>query len=164
MIKLRINSSELIGKLKERIGKLEEVKPQLLADIGDLMVAASGECFEQERGPDGEKWAERAPSTMELYKKMSTSGKNYAGNKILQFDGQLKQRVGTYTKDDKSVAITSRLPYSRVHQFGFRYSNINTRRTVTVPARPYMGFSKKLKNSIRRAAIYHLQKTITGGK
>lgn len=163
MIKITVNSSELIGKLKEKTEKINEKKSQLLADIGDLMVAASGENFEQERGPDGKKWDDRAPSTMELYRKMSSRNKDYTGNKVLQFDGDLKKGVGTYEKNDKSVAITSRVAYARVHQFGFRYSNINTRKTVTIPARPYMGFSKKLKNNIRRAAVYHLQQII-GGK
>lgn len=156
MIRLQMNSSAFQAALQAKMQKLETTtKEQILRDVGDLMVRATGENFENEQGPDGRKWIPRSIETVDVYER---AGK--AGNKLLHDNGDLRNSVGTYEVSANSVRITARTRYARIHQNGQYRAGIRSpvMGRLGIPARPYMGFSAGLRRDIKKVVIYHLNR------
>lgn len=96
--------------------------------------------------PKGVKWSDYAPLNP-LY------AQSKKGPGILKETGEL-QRTITSSVSGRTIIIGSPLPYSTIHQFGgvIRAKNAPSlffvmgghgfrRKSVTIPARPYLGFS-----------------------
>lgn len=104
---------------KWHLKKLQDLsntkKSKLLSDIGMLIVSDVASNFENQRDPDGVKWDELKQKTIDGRPK---GKKIQYDHKILQKSGKLMQSVGTYKKGDNYVVVGSKLPYSRIHQWG----------------------------------------------
>lgn len=68
--------------------------------------------------------------------------------KILTGDSSDLRESITYHTTDKGAKVTSDKSYSAVHQFGLK-AKVYGRHEFTMPARPFMGKSKKLKGNIK---------------
>lgn len=60
---------------------------------------------------------------------------------------ELRESIG-YDKTENGVKITNATPYARVHQFGLP-AKIYGKKAFVMPARPFMGDSKVLKQKIK---------------
>lgn len=108
--------------------------------------------------PDGSPWPELHPLTLALKK----------GPGKLRERGDLHDSIAWQEEGDGAVAIGSRMIYARIHQLGGTIrpkgerkalqTPSGPRKSVRIPARPYLGFSEKGKDRVLRKAALWLQK------
>lgn len=113
------------------------------------------ECFDKEQAPDGTKW-QRLSDWRILERAKRHKSVNF---KILQDTGELRRSI-QFRAFPNYVIIGSNLKYARIHQFGgtikskqFRTSKKTgshyvVSRSVTIPARPYLGLTEQDKQYI----------------
>lgn len=136
-IEIRIDTREL-SVVADRLNELGELdKRELLDGLGALGVSQTQERIAREkRSPDGEPWKP-----------------NRAGTSILLQQGHLLGSIAHKVSGDQ-VSWGSNLVYAAIHQLGgtirpksakrlvFRIGNQTIfAKEVTIPARPYLGFS-----------------------
>jgi phage virion morphogenesis protein len=103
--------------------------------------------------PDGTPWKPLQPLTLEL-KKNKDHG-------ILWDSGMLKDTLAFELEGEDAVAIGSMMVYARIHQLGgtikpkegkkaLRVPKVGFRRSVNIPARPYLGVSVEDKAILER--------------
>jgi len=104
----------------ERAGDFDAV----LDEIGGAMVQSVQERFESGTGPDGDRWK---PSIRALAE----------GGQTLVDSGRLRDSI-THAVEPGRAVIGSNLVYAAIHQLG---GEAGRNRSVTLPARPYLGIS-----------------------
>lgn len=116
----------------------------LMVEIGSALEDSTRKRFRSERSPDNIPWA---PISAEWRKAKQERG--FAAG-ILKMRGDLLNSV-RFEADESSATVIASQPYAAIHQFG---GTIRPRRakalkvggrlrkSVTIPARPYMGLSK----------------------
>ena len=127
-----------------------------LTNVGEILVASTKERFRTEKDPEGQPWAPLNP----LY----AAGKP-AGKKILEASGQLSHESIVYQIADTQLEVGTNRPHARVHQFGaiivpksaaalvFEMGGETFRvKSVTVPARRFLGISAEDRERIVEAA------------
>lgn len=122
----------------------------LMQDIGEFLTETSKQRFQTSTAPDGTRWAPNAPATYLAYLnafkgsfgkdgRITKRGTARAGGKkpLIGETGRLGNEIA-YAATADHVDITSGLAYSAIHQFG---GQAGRGRSVTIPARPYLGIS-----------------------
>jgi phage virion morphogenesis protein len=145
-IKVTVRDAEVkaaLGRLAAADGKLI---PMALKNIGELLIKSTRERFDQERAPDGKRWAPLDPEY----------AKGKRSKKILQESGMQGGLLGTivYRVMGRLLEIGTNKVYGAIHQFGgvivprsadrlvFRIGGrLVFARKVTIPARPFLGIS-----------------------
>jgi len=98
--------------------------------IGEYMVAQTEERFTEEQGPDGKKWkpSRRAEQT---------------GGQTLTDTTRMRRSID-YAVDERALVVETgtNVKYAPSHQFGMSGKK-------TLPARPFLGFSKKNEEKIQ---------------
>jgi phage virion morphogenesis protein len=126
--------------------------------IADFMRSQAVLNFENETGPDGRKWQ---PSQRAIAD----------GGLTLTDRGHLRQSI-TAASDATSAIAGTNLIYARIHQFGGRIQAkpgkaLNTpfgpRGAVTMPARPFLGFSAGDVIAIENILGDHITRAFEGG-
>ena len=138
--------------------------------VGNYMKRRTiNECFNKEQAPDGTPWQPLSQWRSKERLKRHKSG-NY---KILQDTGELRRSI-RFKAFPKYLIIGSNLKYSRIHQFGgtinskqFRtskktYSHYIIKRSVTIPARPYLGITEQDKQYILRTFEAFINRHVLG--
>lgn len=140
---------------------------ELLEQIGAGLARNTQERFDDARDPRGEPWKPLS----ELYAPIKK------GNGILRVSGMSGGLQGmiTYEATTDEVAVGSKKPYAAIHQFGgtirpkngphliFRtVHGLAFAKSVTIPARPYLGISAQDEDTILDAAETMWQRA-TGG-
>ena len=133
------------GQVMAAIERLTAVRFSVLRPIGLALVQVTQERFRDERDPFGQPWAPLNPAYAEIKR----------GPGILRASGLLMRSI-TYRAAAAEVAVGSNRIYAAVHQFGatirpvrakalvFRLgSRVVRAGSVTIPARPYLGFGPK---------------------
>ena len=146
-----------VGRALRGIAAIGRSPAQLLGAISVGLVRNTQDRFDDETAPDGSAWAPLNP----LY----ASGKRRPG--ILRESGMSGGLQGSITGEVQghSVVVGSNKIYAAVHQFG---ATITPRagkalhfmmggqkivaRSVTIPARPYLGLSTRDEETIQEAA------------
>lgn len=101
--------------------------------IGAYLVSATLERFDAETGPDGKPWLASARALAD-------------GGLTLTDTGGLRDSLThTVAGDGRSVDVGSNLVYAAIHQFG---GKAGRGRSVTLPARPYLGISARDRDRI----------------
>jgi phage gpG-like protein len=155
---------QVLQVLGEILDKAEDLRP-VLEFIGMRMVESTKRRFDTLVGPDGERWAPNADSTMERYlnrlsgsyKKdgtLSAKGQRRKASKkpLTGETGALRTTIHSAVVGKDTVRISSTLPYARVQQEGakqgqFGRGSFATRKGTfpipwgDIPARPFLGFS-----------------------
>ena len=128
------------------------------------------ERFYKEQAPDGSKWQPLSQARIKQRLKRHKSG----NMKILQDTGELRRSV-QYEAGQTYVRIGSNLKYARIHQFGgtinikqFRtykktYSHYVIQRSVTVPARPFLGVTPNEQQHINDMFRAYLKRHVFAG-
>ncbi len=138
---------ELAEKLREKISKTENLEV-VKHDIGGMIDSEVKRNFEEEKSPSGKKWEEWSDATKE-YREKTSGDKIELGEKKLQKKGDLFKSLNYHTSRRGVVFGTLNQPikYARIHQMG---GKAGRGKKVTIPARPYIGLSERLKNKIKR--------------
>lgn len=153
MISFKFDLSKLVKGISKSESTLQNNKTNLLRNIGESLKASTSRRFSQSKEPDishsGRTWV----------KGVKSSGKTLLDR------GNLKNSIN-YNVKGNTVNIGSNLIYARIHQLGgvikaknrglLRFK-INGRyvskKKVTIPARPYLGFSKFDEREFERLAV-----------
>ena len=149
-IEYRIDASELrirTDVLARRISTLGDV---LKASAQDIRLSVL-ERWDREESPDGAPWQSLAAATLARKKD---------ARKLIEGDVLRKSitvRPST-RKTNPSLRMGSNLVYARIHQLG---GEAGRGLSVTIPARPYLGFSDEDRERVRRDLLKSLQRLPT---
>ncbi len=152
-----------------RISESAREPGPLMRIIGQYGVESTRQRFFDEAGPDGQHWAELNPAYAEL---------KGAGYNILFKSGALMNSLN-YRAGAHEVSWGSPMIYAAIHQFGgkivpksapaleFLLGNIGARglvpvflvrvKSVTIPARPYLGLNTADRTEIEALATDYLR-------
>ena len=154
-VKVEINSTELQEILGRAVQTLTNPK-LLFMEIGEELLAIHRVRFLRQQSPDGTPWQPLA----DWYQ--ASKAKNR--DKILTLDGHLGGKL-RYQATGQGVEFGSDRPYAAIHQFGgtirphkAKALNVRNRlaKSVTMPARPWLGLSDEDQQRIIEIAKSHL--------
>lgn len=120
--------------IANKFRKLQEVAQSegLTRKVANVLWAESEHAFDEERTPEGEKWAALHPKT-----KQARENRGYDG-KILQVRGDLVASLNLDYGESFAV-IGAAEPYGQFHQSGTQF----------MPARPFLGLGESGQKEIR---------------
>ena len=152
-ITIRLAGAAVLEKLQHIARQVDDMRPAMQS-IGEIMMESTKQRFSDSRGPDGQRWAANAESTVlarlaqikgayTKQGKLSKKGSAAAmGKKPLVDTGMLQKTISYQVgADGQSVSIgTNRFSGewtggAAVHQFGSKDGSI--------PARPFLGMSNE---------------------
>jgi phage virion morphogenesis protein len=143
-------SDALTARLEAGVKASVDFTP-VMAVIADKMRTNSVLNFETETGPDGVRWKASRRATDD-------------GGLTLTASGKLHQSITAASTDRTAIAGTDRI-YAAIHQFGGRIAAkpgkalktpFGPRGSVTMPARPFLGFSAEDLTDIEQLLGDHL--------
>lgn len=144
------------------LSKSVENPAPLLAELGEYALRTTRARFASQKAPDGTAWAALVP----WYQKEKTRNKE----RILTLRGFLRSQLVMQVVGGKSVEVGSNLVYAAVHQFGavikptsgkLLHFRGHVAKSVTIPARPYLGLSDEDRNEIVERTLDWLR--VAGG-
>ena len=154
----RFDGTAAIEHLSGLVDAINDPSP-LLAELGEYGLRSTRARFKTQTAPDGTAWA----GLETWYKREKSRNKN----RILTLDGYLRSRMTWQFAGDRTVEIGSNLPYAAVHQFGAtikpRAAKVlmfrgHVAKSVTIPARPYLGLSDEDRSEIVGRTLEWLQR------
>ena len=154
----RIDGTAAIEHLSGLVEAIKDPSP-LLAELGEYGLRSTRARFKTQTAPDGTAWAALQP----WYQKEKRRNKN----RILTLNGYLRGQMTWQLVGDRTVEIGSNLPYAAVHQFGAtikpRAAKVlmfrgHVAKSVTIPARPYLGLSDEDRSEIVERTLEWLQR------
>ena len=154
----RFDGTAAIEHLSGLVDAINDPSP-LLAELGEYGLRSTRARFKTQTAPDGTAWAALQP----WYQKEKRRNKN----RILALNGYLRGQMTWQLVGDRTVEIGSNLPYSAVHQFGAtikpRAAKVlmyrgHVAKSVTIPARPYLGLSDEDRSEIVGRTLEWLQR------
>ena len=149
----RFDGTAAIEHLSGLVDAINDPSP-LLAELGEYGLRSTRARFKTQTAPDGTAWAALQP----WYQKEKRRNKN----RILALNGYLRGQMTWQLVGDRTVEIGSNLPYAAVHQFGAtikpRAAKVlmfrgHVAKSVTIPARPYLGLSDEDRSEIVERAL-----------
>lgn len=148
MIQIRLDDEKALRSLSQIAQNLQQGK-KLHGMLGEALRQIHKVRFEKEQAsPEGEKWQPLSP-------KYRAKKKRHA-DKVLIKDGYLKNLL-RYQADDNGVVFGSDRQYARLHQFG---SNKASGRGSGIPARPWLGVSKKNEDYLLAKTEHFIRRVI----
>lgn len=154
----RFDGTAAIEHLSGLVDAINDPSP-LLAELGEYGLRSTRARFKTQTAPDGTAWAALQP----WYQKEKRRNKN----RILTLNGYLRGKMTWQLVGDRTVEIGSNLPYAAVHQFGAtikpRAAKVlmfrgHVAKSVTIPARPYLGLSDEDRSEIVGRTLEWLQR------
>lgn len=154
----RFDGTAAIEHLSGLVDAINDPSP-LLAELGEYGLRSTRARFKTQTAPDGIAWAALQP----WYQKEKRRNKN----RILTLNGYLRGQMTWQLVGDRTVEIGSNLPYAAVHQFGAtikpRAAKVlmfrgHVAKSVTIPARPYLGLSDEDRSEIVGRTLEWLQR------
>jgi phage virion morphogenesis protein len=131
-VNVKIDDSEIRELLSQVLARMDDVTPAM-KEIGEIVLESVQRNFEEKRSPEGSRWQPLAPSTV---KEKLARGRSPTD--ILIDRGILMGSIHRQA-DAHGVTIGTNVVYAAVHQFGAAFTTLKGRRTVRIPARPYLG-------------------------
>lgn len=141
-IETRIDDAEVSRAFTRLVGVMSDTTP-VMAAIGTGLVASTHRRFVSQTDPDGNKWAALSPD----YKATKRN------SRILTESGRLRDSINSQPGRDM-VRVGTNVVYGAIHQLGgtivprkashlvFRLATgVVLAKSVTLPARPYLGIS-----------------------
>lgn len=128
-----------LKKQMKLLAKSDDALVPFLKSIGEEFAGAGGVIntrFKEEKGPDGQKWAPLADATIK--RRLKKYGN--APLTILRMRGILAGSINYQISGSRLEIGTGGEveDYAAIHQFG---GEAGRNKSVTIPARPYLGFS-----------------------
>jgi len=156
---------DTVGQLAPTLRKIREAAADLsvpMALASEIMLEGTMARFESESGPDGVPWAKSAAAIEEQRKTLQKSGDMI--NAVDRVSGELFAAVGIYETGGPAI-------YAEIHQKGATIKPKNAkalktpfgyRASVTIPARPFLGFSDVEIELIDQLLVAHLRRAAGG--
>ena len=151
-INIRTNFSKITLDIQGKCDKLKNMKP-VMSRIAQDMVKESQMNFRNSKGPDGKSWEKLSSVTISMRRKGSS--------KPLVNTGTLRRSISGRATSNQAIAGTN-LIYAPIHQFGgtikprnkkaLKFGK-NTRTSVTIPARPYLGVNQRMNEKYRKWVV-----------
>lgn len=155
-ISVKADGERKVVAFLERLRAVTGDASPIWQDIGDILYDGTMERFDREVSPDGVPWQKSWRARLQ-------------GGKTLQSTGRLRDSIQLIVQG-KKVSVKTNVKYAPVHQFGAtikaksgKYLNFKTPtggwvkiRSVTIPARPFLGMSKDDEQGIILAIEAHL--------
>ena len=144
----RFDGTAAIEHLSGLVDAINDPSP-LLAELGEYGLRSTRARFKTQTAPDGTAWT----ALRRWYQKEKRPNQN----RILTLNGYLRGQMTWQLVGDRMVEIGSNLPYAAVHQFGatikpraakVRMFRGHVAKSVTIPARPYLGLSDEDRSEI----------------
>ena len=154
----RFDGTAAIEHLSGLVDAINDPSP-LLAELGEYGLRSTRARFKTQTAPDGTAWTALQP--------WSQKEKRRNKNRILTLNGYLRGQMTWQLVGDRTVEIGSNLPYAAVHQFGAtikpRAAKVlmfrgHVAKSVTIPARPYLGLSDEDRSEIVGRTLEWLQR------
>ncbi|HHT7856356.1 phage virion morphogenesis protein [Pasteurella multocida] len=155
-VNIELDIKELSRVLDKAIARLS--RPKLMfAEMGEELLAIHFARFTAQKAPDGTSWVPLQDWYRESKKKNA--------DKILTLDGHLSGTL-RYQASDSGVVFGSDRPYAAIHQFGGTITAKNAKalnvqgrpvKSVTMPARPWLGLSADDEQRLLEIARKHLK-------
>ena len=155
-VNIELDISELSRVIDKALAKLN--RPKLMfAEMGEELLAIHFARFVAQKAPDGTPWTPLKDWYRESKKKNA--------DKILTLDGHLSGTL-RYQASDAGVVFGSDRPYAAIHQFGGTITAKNAKalnvqgrpaKSVTIPARPWLGLSIDDEQRLLDIARKHLK-------
>ena len=154
----RFDGTAAIEHLSGLVDAINDPSP-LLAELGEYGLRSTRARFKTQTAPDGTAWA-----ALHLLYQME---KRRNKNRTLALNGYLRGQMTWQLVGDRTVEIGSNLPYAAVHQFGAtikpRAAKVlmfrgHVAKSVTIPARPYLGLSDEDRSEIVGRTLEWLQR------
>lgn len=156
-VEIRVEGKEVVAqRLKAVAGKLA-APADLYGEIGDALVVSTQQRFEAGRTPDGAPWPQSIRALL-------------TGGRTLRDSGRLANSL-TREADGSGVAVGTNVIYAAVHQFGatirakrakslaFKIGGKTIfKRSVRIPARPFLGLDRDDEKEIDQIASGYLAK------
>ncbi len=125
---------KLVADLIKHLGNPRRAMDQ----IGSHLAAATIRRFQIETAPDGKPWQKSLRALAD-------------GGQTLTDKGHLRRSIThRVAADGRSVDVGSNLVYAAIHQFG---GQAGRGRSVTLPARPYLGIDGRSEDAIVRIGL-----------
>lgn len=148
MIKAEIEANEVKAALARLAGAVSDMKP-LMQELGEIMIDRTKGNFKEGQSPDGQKWADKTPTTIAAY----MARKDPVDSRPLFGPSKQLSTQIFYEVDPAEVRWGSNLIYSAVMQFGAKKGAFGTKTGTNkkgrefsmpmpwgdIPARPYLG-------------------------
>lgn len=162
--RLIVHDELVLAKLRQ-MRKLDQ--RAILEELGSYLVSSTMQRFRQSESPDGVAWQRHAYNTRltriggrKGFKKSggltARARRLLGGMKPLIDRGHLMRSI-TYSASADQVAIGTNLIYGAIHQFG---GQAGRGHKVTIPARPYLGFSRADRLIIDRIITRRVQEVM----
>lgn len=155
-VNIELDISELSCVIDKALATLN--RPKLMfAEMGEELLAIHFARFVAQKAPDGTPWTPLKDWYRESKKKNA--------DKILTLDGHLRGTL-RYQASDTGVVFGSDRPYAAIHQFGGTVTAKNAKalnvqgrpvKSVTIPARPWLGLSADDEQRLIEIARKHLK-------
>ena len=155
-VNIELDINELSRVLDKAVARLS--RPKLMfAEMGEELLAIHFARFTAQQAPDGTPWT----PLKEWYRE----SKKKNADKILTLDGHLSGTL-RYQASDTGVVFGSDRPYAAIHQFGGTITAKNAKalnvqgrpvKSVTIPARPWLGLSIDDEQRLLDIARKHLK-------
>lgn len=120
---------------------------RLLKTVGETLVSSSVQRFQDGQDPEGKAW------------KVSKRAEAEGGQTLVD-NSDLRKSIDYATTAD-SVLVGSNKEYAAIHQKG---GQAGRGLKVTIPARPYLGFSQEDHDEVQALLAEHLASALTGGR
>lgn len=159
MAGVKFDGTAATASLRGLLAGIENPAP-LLAQLGEYTLRTTRDRFKTQTGPDGTAWSALQP----WYKKEKSQNKN----RVLTLRGFLRGQLVSQVVGGKSVEVGSNLVYAAVHQFGGTIKPKSGKllafrghvaKSVTIPARPYLGLSDADQNELVERTLEWLKTT-----
>ncbi|KDD80912.1 phage virion morphogenesis protein [Glaesserella parasuis] len=148
MIHIKLDADQALRGLHRTAQNLQQGK-KLFGVLGETLRSIHKDRFEKEQAsPDGEKWT---PLSAKYQAK-----KRKNADKILIHDGYLKNLL-RFQATNEGVTFGSDRKYARLHHFG---SNKASGKGSGIPARPWLGVSKKNEDYLLAKTEHFLRNVI----
>jgi phage virion morphogenesis protein len=145
MIDIDIDDREIRAALQNLLavtGNLDDV----LTDIGEELVERTKQRFGTLTGPDGERWADNSPVTIE----------RKGRNQPLTGEGTLGEQIHARLLGNDTLAVGSNMEYAAMQQFGGTKAEF-PHLWGDIPARPFLGVSENDRAEILDIIQAHLR-------
>lgn len=131
-----IEDAQLRQRLAELIARGQDLSPAL-REIGEVLTASTKQRFQDERDPEGNRWADNSDVTLE----------RKTNPNILTESGLLGGQIAPQLIDGSSVAVGTNRIYGAMMQFGGTKAQW-PHLWGDIPARPFLGFSTEDREQI----------------
>jgi phage virion morphogenesis protein len=148
------------SKLERHLERMFRINfTALHKEIGEHLVSSTQERFRTSTAPDGTRWPESIRAREE-------------GGRTLRDTSRLRNSIDCVARPDR-VVVGTNVVYARIHQFGgeirarrAKYLRFRIgrrwalKRTVRIPARPFLGISDEDRTAIDKIIRNHLEERL----